>query len=151
MSTWFQRMLPHPLLAPWTDDYANCSFDLRVLDAALNNGQWITVKLQFQLCSDSLESLVADSKAEFVVEVSCPKTFVKETHRLSEEDELVLEADNFSQELSITPYVVSSERLEISSVRNTPMNGRFIDQVDSVYLLLVFLLLGSRSESYWMT
>ncbi len=112
MSTWFQRMLPHPLLAPWTDDYVNCSFDLKVLEAALSNGQWVSVKIQFLLCSDSLKSLVADSKAEYVVEVSCPKTFVRGTHRLSEEDELVLEAENFSQELSMTPYLVSSEQLE---------------------------------------
>lgn len=112
MSTWHQRMLPYPLLAPWTDDYVDCSFELEVPTAGLNNGKWVSIKLQFRLRSDGLESLVADSKAQYAVEVSCPKTLVRSTHTLSEDDELILEAEDFSQELSLTPYLVSSDPLE---------------------------------------
>ena len=112
MTTWHQRMLPYPLLAPWTDDYENSSFDVDVPEAVLNNGLQVKVDLVFRLYSDTLRVLIENDEARYAVEVSCPRTFVRSTHVTSEQDTLLLDASDYEEEILITPYVVSTRALE---------------------------------------
>ncbi len=113
MTTWHQRLLPYPLLAPWTEDYENSSFGVEVPEAVLNNGRQIKVNLIFRLYSETLRALIENDEARYAVEVSCPKTFVRSsTHITSEQDTLLLDASDYDEEILITPYVVSTRTLE---------------------------------------
>lgn len=112
MTTWYQRMLPYPLLAPWTEDYERSSFGVDVPEAVLNNGREVRVRLVFRLYSDTLRGLIEAGNAGYVVEVSCPRTFVRGTHPASEQDELVLEAGDYDEEVLLTPYIAATKVLE---------------------------------------
>ena len=112
MTTWHQRMMPYPLLAPWTEDYEAASFDVDVPEAALNNGREIRISLEFRLSSDTLRDLIAKDGARYAVEVSCPRTFVRSTHSAFAQDELLLDAGDYSDEILLTPYIHTTESLE---------------------------------------
>ena len=112
MTTWHQRMLPYPLLAPWTEDYENSSFGVDVPEAVPNNGRQVKVDLVFRLHSDTLRGLIKNAAAGYAVQVSCPRTFVMTTHVSSERDTLLLNASDYQEEILITPYVVSTRPLE---------------------------------------
>lgn len=112
MTTWHQRMLPYPLLAPWTDDYEGSSFGVDVPEAILNNGLQIKVDLVFRLHSDTLCGLIENEQARYAVEVSCPRTFVRSTYVTSQQNALLLDAGDYDEEILLTPYVVSIRALE---------------------------------------
>ena len=103
MTTWHQRMLPYPLLAPWTDDYEGSSFGIDVPEAILNNGHQVKVDLVFRLQSNTLRGLIENDQARYVVEVSCPRTFVRSTHVKSDQDALLLDASDYEEEILLTP------------------------------------------------
>ena len=109
---WYQRLLPYPLLAPWTEDYEDAAFGVDVPEAVLNNGREIRISLVFRLSSNSLRELVSNEKARYAVEVSCPRTLVSSTRETLVHDELVLEAGDYAEELLLTPYLVSVCSLE---------------------------------------
>ena len=111
MTTWHHRMLPYPLLAPWTDDYVDSAFSVDVPTAVLNNGRQIKIDLVFRLSSSTLKEMVDRNEAMYAVDVSCPRTFTSSTHEVSEKDELHLEAGNYDEEILLTPYIVSSSAL----------------------------------------
>lgn len=107
MTTWHHRMLPFPLLAPWTEDYLNSSFGVEVPEAVLNNGRQVKIELFFRLHSVSLRRLIEKLEATYAVEVSCPRTFARSTHPASERHELNLDASDYDEEIIVTPYVAS--------------------------------------------
>ena len=112
MTTWYQRLMPYPLLAPWTEDYGNAIFGVDVPEAVLNNGREIRISLEFRLSSDTLRELIAREQARYAVEVSCPRTFVRSTHSAFAQDELLLEAGDFTDEILLTPYIYATEAIE---------------------------------------
>ena len=112
MTTWHDRMLPYPLLAPWTEDYEDCSFSVDVPEAVLHNGRQVKVNVAFRLYSDTLRRLIENNQARYAVEVSCRRTFERSTHIPSEQDTLYLDASDYDEEILITPYVVSAIALE---------------------------------------
>ena len=112
MTMWYQRLLPYPLLAPWTDDYEVTDFGVDVPEAALNNGRQIKISLVFRLSSSSLRDLLESGKARYAVEIRGPKTFTSFTQEALEKDNLVLEATDFKEEMLLTPYVVSTCPIE---------------------------------------
>ena len=108
---WHQRTLPYPLLAGWTGDYPDCEFGFSGTQATLRNETFIDVKFRIQLTSEYLSDLIDSSDASYVVEVSCPKTFLRQTLPVSPVDSVEVCADDCAEELFLTPQVVSSERL----------------------------------------
>ena len=108
VGTWHQRTFPYPLLATWTGDYQGCEFGLSEPRATLRNGNLIEVHLDFRLTSEFLGDLIDKGDAQYVVEVACPKTFIRFTRAVSAEVRLELEAGDYAEELFLTPQVVSS-------------------------------------------
>ena len=106
MTTWHQRLLPYPLLAPWTEDYEDSSFGVDVPEAVLNNGREVKVGLVFRLYSETLRRMIEGNTAQYVVEVSCPRTFVRNTHQMLEQGQLLLDAGEYDSEILLTPYVL---------------------------------------------
>ena len=74
-------------------------------EAVLNNGREVSVRLMFRLYSDTLRGPIEKEDARYAVEVSCPRTFVRGTHPALEQDELVLEAGDYDEEILLTPYI----------------------------------------------
>ncbi len=109
---WHHRTLPYPLLSSWTGDYPACEFGLYGTQAILRNGAFIDVGFSIQLTSEYLVDLMDRGHADYVVEVSCPKTFLRHTLRVSQADRVEVRADDCAEELFLTPQIVSSKRLE---------------------------------------
>ena len=113
MTTWNDRLLPYPLLAPWTDDYPEASFTAQVPHAVINNGKQINLTIKYHLTSQSLRELISAGKAQFVSVVACAKTFNRNSFACDNEDDLcILSAEEFSEELKLTPYLVARQPLE---------------------------------------
>ena len=113
MTTWNDRLLPHPLLAPWTDDYPEASFTAQVPHAVINNGKQINLTIKYHLTSQSLRDLILKGKAHYVGLVACAKTFSRNSYPCEQEDDLcILDAQDFSEELKLTPYVVAKQPIE---------------------------------------
>ena len=108
MSTWNPRLFPYPLLAPWTNDYGDAEFQVHVPEVVLNNGLSINVDLEFHLSSRFLQDLIDREDAKYAIEVSCPKTFVLTTHETVARGKLTLDAGDYTEEILVTPYVVST-------------------------------------------
>ena len=109
MPTWNDRILPHPLLAPWTDDYGDATFTASVPDAVLNNGRQISLNVKFHLTSQVLRRLIDKHEAQYVLLITCPETFSRDIFHPDQEDEFVLplEASGYSRALELTPYIVA--------------------------------------------
>lgn len=108
---WHQRALPYPLLAGWTGDYRDREFGFSETQATLRNGASIEIKLKLQLNSDYLHGLVDNGKAQYVVDVSCPKTFLKQTQTVSSVDIVNLNAEDCAEDIFLTPQIVASAPL----------------------------------------
>ena len=106
---WHQRTLPYPLLASWTGDYPDCEFGFSGTQATLRNGAFIDVKFSIQLTSEYLSDIIDSGDASYVVEVSCPKTFLRQTMPVSPADSVEVAADDCAEELFLTPQLVSSK------------------------------------------
>ena len=113
MTTWNDRLLPHPLLAPWNDDYTDATFVAQVPHAVLNNGAQINLTVKYHLTSPALQSLIMDGKAQYVGLVACAKTFRRNSYATRQEDEIyILDAADYADELKLTPYVVAIQPIE---------------------------------------
>lgn len=107
MTTWLHRLLPYPLLASWTDDYVNATFEAIIPPAVLNNTVDINISIQYQLTSKALLNLIQEGQARYAAQVTCPSTFTREFHLPDRQDLLILHAGEYAKELTITPYVVA--------------------------------------------
>ena len=113
MTTWNDRLLPHPLLAPWTDDYTDAAFTAQVPHAVLNNGEQINLTVKYHLTSSALRQLVSEGKAQYVGLIACAKTFKRNSFATAQEDELyILDAADYAEELKLTPYVTATHPIE---------------------------------------
>ena len=114
MTTWNNRHLPYPLLAPWTDDYGDAIFSGSVPHVMLNNGKEISLTIKYHVTSQYLKELIADGAAKYVSLISCARTFTRITTSPSdqEEDIHILNSGDYAQELIFTPYVVSVRPIE---------------------------------------
>ena len=113
MTTWNDRLLPHPLLAPWTTDYGDARFSANVPHVVLSNGRHINLTVKFLNTSPTLGNLVSERRAKYVVVLTCRKTFLRHSWSSNhEEDVQILDAALYAGEFRLTPYVVASERIE---------------------------------------
>ena len=113
MTTWNDRLLPHPLLSPWTDDYPEASFTAQVPHAVINNGKQINLTIKYHLTSQSLRELILEGKAHYVSLVACAKTFSRNSYPCEHEDDFcILDGHDYSEELKLTPYVVAKQPIE---------------------------------------
>ena len=108
MSTWLHRILPHPLLASWTDDYVDATFGAMIPAAVLSNRADINISIQYQLTSEALCDLIQEKQAGYAAQVSCSSTFTRELHWHDQQDLFTLPAGEYAKELTITPYVIAT-------------------------------------------
>ena len=110
---WNDRLLPQPLLAPWTDDYSDAEFLVSVPHAVLNNGRQISVTIKYHLTSQYLRRVIAEGSAHYVGLLACSMTFSREALPTNEEDDVYsLDAGDYDDEIRLTPYVVATKRIK---------------------------------------
>ena len=114
MSGWNLRQMPHPLLAPWSDDYKeNVSFQANVPEAVLTNNGHIDLHIQYRVTSNFITDLIGKGKAKYTCLLTCPNTLTRETHTTSYPDQhLTLPAGNFAQNLFLTPHICATESID---------------------------------------
>ena len=113
MPTWNHRLLPHPLLAPWSDDYPGKAFETLVPHAVLNNGKEMSFTIKYNLTSRYLRSLVDNGSAEYVAILTCSRTGLREEYRTNQTDEVyVVPAANYSRTVRIHAFVVATRKHE---------------------------------------
>lgn len=113
MMRWNSRLFPYPLLARWTDDYGERDFSVK-LTGTLTNKRRINLGIEFQNGSEFLRNLVEHGKAQYALVITCPATAAREvvTSPFPDRmDAVELDADDYLNELSSMPYIVSTEEL----------------------------------------
>ena len=112
MSRWNKRYLPYPLLAPWTDDYrAGTYFGVKIPHSTRDNNDNLNLTIRYELSSDYLNGLIEAKQAKYLSIVECNQTFKRLSLSPSEgesEDIFVEPASDFSDSLSLVPYIVST-------------------------------------------
>lgn len=113
MSAWNHRQLPHPLLAPWTDDYGDRKFSASVPHAVEGNGKSINFTIKYHLTCGALSDLISKGDAHYVAVLTCPSTSQRIALRTPFDDENVhvLKSGDYSDELLLSPYVVASRHV----------------------------------------
>ena len=112
MPAWNDRQLPHPLLAPWTNDYGERAFGAIVPHAVEGNGRNISLTIKYQLSSVALRELISKRDAQYAAVVTCSRTSLRTTLTANQDDDVqVLEAGDYADELVMAPYVVATREL----------------------------------------
>ena len=114
MPGWNSRQMPHPLLAPWTDDYDEDSgFAAAVPDAVLTASGTINIHIQYHLASPTLADLIDQSKATYAALIACAHTFTRQAFPTTyQEQHLALPASDYVDTLLITPHVCSTTTID---------------------------------------
>ncbi len=112
MSRWNNRYIPYPLLAPWTDDYnEGIAFGICIPHSTRDDRDNINLTIRYELGSEYLKKLIAARKAKYMTIVECGRTFrrlVLSPSASEREDVFVEPAADFSDSLSLVPYVVAT-------------------------------------------
>ena len=108
------HLFAHPVLAPWLSDYmAPAYFGVLVgqyvpADVAADR---LSVEVEFQLQSFTLEPLVAEGLASYAMLATSPRTMFRALsvhHGLaSNEASLSLRMSDFAHDITLTPYLVA--------------------------------------------
>ena len=109
--TWNSRLLSHPLLSPWTEDYLGGAFESEVPRSVISNGVSLTLVILYRLSSSVLLDLIEAGKADYAALVACSNTFNREIVLSGRQElhELTLDAGDYAKRIVITPYVVATQ------------------------------------------
>jgi hypothetical protein len=114
MPAWNTRQMPHPLLAPWSDDYdEDSNFAASVPAAVLTGNGNINLHIQYDLCSPTLVDLIERGQAQYVALLACAHTFTRESYSTEyPEQHLVLNATDYADTLLFTPHICAVAGIE---------------------------------------
>jgi len=116
------KLYPYPVLAEYSDDYVNCSFET-VVDVE-KEGYNLKINFLASLDNDELLSLVSNDKANIVYHLECAQTgfrTVVKTKKL--EDQKLFPDKNISGKLKICPFIVAAE--DINNYVNSMFNDDY--------------------------
>ena len=106
--SWNDRQLPYPVLTPWNDDYGDRAYVASMPTAVLGNGTELRLTIKHHCTSNYLRGLIKEGKASYCVLVVCTRTSTREAWETRQEDDLqVVDANQYAEELLISPYIVS--------------------------------------------
>ena len=116
MSRWNKRYIPYPLLAPWTNDYdEGVKFGVEIPHSTWDDRNNLNLTIRYELTSEYIRELIACRKAKYLAIIECNQTFSRLALSPSAneyEDVFVEPASDFSDSLSLVPYVVSTCELD---------------------------------------
>jgi len=77
---------PHPVLGISDDVYPILDKEAINIDAPITDGHDYEFVVHLKQCNDKISELIASGKAEYVCEVDCPKTYLRECYRSQDKD-----------------------------------------------------------------
>ena len=116
------KLYPYPVLAYYSDDYKNGSFE-SVVDLSLN-GYHVQVDFTVALNNEDLKNLIAQGKAQYVYHLECPQTgfrTVKETSKIF--DSYIINNKAVCGKLQICPFIVAKD--DISAYTNSDFHNDY--------------------------
>lgn len=118
---------PHPVLDSTTGDYPNCAFQARteIRQTRLE----FKCRTEFDLGCDTLENCISDGQAEYLVQVSCPRTAYRATFTSARaEIEYSIPEHELRDLFLVAPFIVCKTpfALESDELASTFAGLRFV-------------------------
>ena len=105
------KLYPYPVLAYYSDDYKDGSFDTTV--DVRGEGYNIRIDFMATITNEGLKELIASEKAKFTYHMECPQTGYRQVLFSSKVSESMIIPDSrISGKLFICPFVVAAENIE---------------------------------------
>ena len=112
MTKWNPRQLPHPVLAPLTDDYPGQDFRVSVPSAVLSTTEQVNFTVKYNLTSAFLTTLIQDRRAAFLTVVESKRTATREALQTNNDEEIYsLNAYDYCTSLQLYSYIVAQEEI----------------------------------------
>ena len=105
---WNKRILPYPLLAPWSSDYKDGYFGIDLPEGVVESKTSISIAIVVENSSAYLRGLFKKDFARYVIHVSCATTFQSDTFDVGPVDRIELIASNYDDEITVRPYMVAN-------------------------------------------
>lgn len=108
------RNWPHPVLDAETGDYPNCAFQASFEVAQTRTAYSVTTF--FQLGCDTLEEEVRRARAEYAIQVACPRTAYRAIFRTQDEElRFSIPEHELRDTFTLSPFVVARKPIKLSS------------------------------------
>ncbi|HUQ21188.1 MAG TPA: hypothetical protein VM099_16330 [Gemmatimonadaceae bacterium] len=118
MST--KRDFPHPVLDPTGKDYPDCGFQTALIVEQRQND--FCLDASFDIGSQSVEGLVNRGKAQYVLQVHCPRTAFRRAFGSKKRSwDMQIEESLLRDSFSVTPQVVSVDDFSYTSKEFAPI------------------------------
>ena len=113
------KLYPYPVLAEYSDDYVNCSFQTTV--DVEKDGYNLKIRFLASLDNDELLELISNGKAAITYHMECAQTgFRTVVMTKNLDDQRIFPDKNISGKLKICPFIVALE--DIDNYVNTMFN-----------------------------
>lgn len=104
------RLYPHPVLRENNDDYINSSFEMDL--SYERDIKRLKLNISFKLNNKTLEKMILDEKAQYVIHIECPKTsyrkIITTTEKILSEN---LKDENILGKIQVTSFIVAKESI----------------------------------------
>lgn len=104
------RLYPHPVLRENNDDYINSSFEMDL--SYERDIKRLKLNISFKLDNKTLEKMILDEKAQYVIHIECPKTsyrrIITTTEKSLSEN---LKDENILGKIQVTSFIVVKESI----------------------------------------
>lgn len=105
------KLYPYPVLAYYSDDYKDGSFDTTI--DVRGEGYNIRVDFISTLTNEGLKNLISEGKAKYTYHLECPQTGYRQVLTTVKVSESILIPDNrVNGRLFICPFVVATQNIE---------------------------------------
>ena len=115
MTLMHRREIPHPVLTPWTDDYAPTSrFDAQVESIRRSDQAGrITIALTYHLTSPALQEMVSAGTAEYVTLTDASRSRARQAHRTTQDRHTIsISLEDYQETVSIIPHIIASRTID---------------------------------------
>ena len=103
------RNYPYPVLAFFNDDYPNNSFSYEIKSNSDNNK--FKIEIDFNLNCKTLNNMISNSLACFLVHIECPKTRFRNIYTTTESTkEIFIDGGNLNNKVEIVVSVISTNK-----------------------------------------
>ena len=104
------RLYPHPVLRENNDDYINSSFEMDL--SYERDIKRLKLNINFKLNNKTLEKMILDEKAQYVVHIECPKTSYRKIITTTEKSlSENLKDENILGKIQVTSFIVAKENI----------------------------------------
>ena len=116
------KLYPYPVLAEFTDDYKNSSFDTQI--SVNRSGYNMIINFNTTMNNEELYNLISQGNAKFVYHLECSQTGFRKAISTNENNkDILLSEKEVCGKLEICPFIVSSA--DIKDFTNSDFNDDY--------------------------